>query len=269
MELGLQDKVVVVTGGGSGIGLAAALEFAREGARVAICGRTPAKLEGAAAAFQSEGLGSRLFYRTCDVTVKIEVKAFADATAQAFGPIDIWVNNAGSNKIKSLTLFEDEDIEEIAGINLKSFVICTNVAAAQMKGRGGVIVNASSFSALMPNAGRGLYSACKAAVLNLTRTYAAELAADGIRVVAYVPGQIESALTERIIAAVGRDTLVANIPMRRLGTPEDLAKPIVFISSPAAAYINGTAIEVTGAKFSVQNPGYSWEGKTDVSANRP
>lgn len=261
MDLELTDKVVVVTGGGSGIGLAAALAFAREGARVAICGRTLQKLEDAAGAFRLAGLDERLYYKTCDVTVSTDVAAFADAVTQALGPIDIWVNNAGSNKIKSLKLFDDADIEEIANINLKSFIICTNVAVRHMKGRGGVIVNASSFSALMPNAGRGLYSACKAAVLNLTRTYAAELASEGIRVVAYIPGQIESALTDRIIAAIGREKLIANIPMRRLGTPEDLAKPIVFIASPAAAYINGSAIEVTGAKFSVQNPGYSWEEK--------
>jgi len=259
MDLGLKGKVVVVTGGGSGIGLAAALAFAREGAHVAICGRTPGKLADAEAQFSEQGFP--LFTATCDVTASREAEDFATAVTRAVGPIDIWVNNAGSNQILSLVDFDDESIEKLVGINLKSFIICTNIAARAMKGRGGVIINASSFSAVIPNAGRGVYSACKSAVLSLTRTYAAELAADGIRVVSYVPGQIETEMTQRVIEAMGREKLVSNIPMRRLGTPEDLAKPIVFLASDAAGYINGCAIEVTGAKFCVQNPGYAWENR--------
>jgi len=257
MDLGLKDKVVVITGGGTGIGFAAALEFAREGARVAICGRTTQKLKDAAAQF--EQLGFDLYTKTCDVTLSNEVKAFADAVTKDLGLIDIWVNNAGSNQIKSLVEYDDEEMEMLIGINLKSFIICSNIAAKAMKGRGGVIINASSFSALIPNAGRGVYSACKSAVLNLTRTYAAELAAEHIRVVAYIPGQIVTALTIKVLQSIGKEKLISNIPMRRLGTPEDLAKPIVFLASDAAAYINGCALEVSGAKFCVQNPGYSWE----------
>ena len=257
MDLGLTGKVVVITGGGSGIGLASALAFAREGARVAICGRSQKKLDEAAAEFSKEGLA--VYTGICDVTDSADAAAFAEKVTQAVGPIDVWVNNAGSNQIKSLIDYDDANIEQMVSINLKSFIICTNVAARAMKGRGGVILNASSFAAVMPNAGRGVYSACKAAVLNLTRTYAAELAADHIRVVAYIPGQIATAMTRSVEAVIGTETLVRNIAMRRLGTPEDLAKPIVFLASDAAAYINGSALEVIGAKFAVQNPGYSWE----------
>ncbi len=264
MNLGLSEKVVVITGGGSGIGLAAALEYAREGAKVAICGRSAERLSKAAEVFRQAGFADRLFYRTCNVTLKKDVEAFAAAVSEELGPIDIWVNNAGANIIKPLTGFDEDDYQFLVDINLKSFIICSNEAARLMKGRGGVIVNASSFSAVIPNAGRGLYSACKSAVLSLTRTYAGELAAYGIRVVAYIPGQIETEMTENIYATIPREQLVANIAMRRLGTAEDLAKPIVFISSPAAGYMNGSAIEVAGAKFCVQNPGYSWEEKDDA-----
>lgn len=264
MNLGLSEKVVVITGGGSGIGLAAALEYAREGAKVAICGRNAEKLTAAKEIFSQEGFADQLFFRTCDVTLKKDVEAFAAAVSEALGPIDIWVNNAGANIIKSLTEYEEDDYQFLADINLKSFIIGSNEAARQMKGRGGVIVNASSFSAVIPNAGRGLYSACKSAVLSLTRTYAGELAAFGIRVVAYIPGQIETEMTKNIYATISREKLVANIAMRRLGTAEDLAKPIVFISSPAADYMNGSAIEISGAKFCVQNPGYSWDEKANA-----
>lgn len=204
-------------------------------------------------------VGRTAFSAICDVTDSQDAAAFADKVTQSVGPIDVWVNNAGSNQIKSLIDYDDADIEKLVGINLKSFIICSNIAAKAMKGRGGVILNASSFAAVMPNAGRGVYSACKAAVLNLTRTYAAELASEHIRVVAYIPGQIATAMTQSVEAVIGTQTLVRNIAMRRLGTPEDLAKPIVFLASEAAAYINGSALEVTGAKFAVQNPGYSWD----------
>ena len=260
MDLGLKDKVVVVTGGGSGIGLATALEFAREGAKVAICGRNSQKLEEAKALFAQEGL--TVYAGICDVTVSQAVADFVAEVTATVGPIHVWVNNAGSNQIKSLIDYDDEEMEKMISINLKSFIICTNAAARAMRGRGGVIINASSFAAVMPNAGRGIYSACKTAVLSLTRTYAAELAADGIRVVAYIPGQIETEMTRNVVKVIGHEKLVGNIAMRRMGQPEDLAKPIVFLASDGAGYINGCSVEVAGAKFSVQNPGYAWgEGR--------
>ena len=120
-----------------------------------------------------------------------------------------------------------------------------------------MILNASSFSAVIPNAGRAPYSACKASVSSLTRTFAAELAKDHIRVIAYVPGMTVTEISAKNIELNG-PRLMKDIPMQRFGKPEDCAKLMVFLASDNADYINGTQIEVAGAKLCVQNPLYSY-----------
>ncbi len=258
MEMNLTGKVVVITGGGTGIGKAAALEFLKEGCHVAICGRRMEKLEQVKAEYAA--LGYELMIRSVDVTDYQAMADFADAVAQTYGRIDVWVNNAGSNQIKSLM---DYDVEEFRGMTDKILVSVFSgckIAAEHMsrQGGGGVILNASSFSAVIPNAGRAPYSACKAGVSSLTRTFAAELAKDQIRVVAYVPGMTATEISAKNIAMNG-PRLMRDIPQQRFGAPEDCAKLMVFLASDNASYINGTQIEVAGAKLCVQNPLYSYE----------
>ena len=123
---------------------------------------------------------------------------------------------------------------------------------------GGVILNASSFAALDPNAGRATYSAAKVAVKNLSASMAAEFAAANIRVLAYVPGMIATEIAAESIEKYG-DALLADIPCRRFGTPEDLGKVLVFLASDAAGYMNGCHVEISGGKRCVQNPQFSYQ----------
>lgn len=257
MEMALQGKTVVITGGGTGIGKAAALEFLKEGCHVAVCGRRMEKLEQTKAEYAA--LGYDLMIRSVDVTDYQALSDFACEVVSAFGRIDVWVNNAGSNHIKSLMDYDVEEFRAMTDVILVSVFSGSKIAAEHMRQTGGgVILNASSFSAVIPNAGRAPYSACKAGVSSLTRTFAAELAKDNIRVIAYVPGMTATEISEKNIAQNG-PRLMRDIPMQRFGRAEDCAKLMVFLASDNAGYINGTQIEVAGAKLCVQNPLYSYE----------
>jgi 3-oxoacyl-[acyl-carrier protein] reductase len=258
MDLGLKGKVVVITGGSQGIGKAAGLEFAAEGCQVCVCARRQEKLDAAKAEFAA--LGYELFTMRTDVTKPEEIEALADAVVAKYGRIDIWINNAGVNQYKKLVDYEFDDLMRIVNTNLVSVMIGSKVAAERMsKTGGGVILNASSYSAVTPIAGKAPYAACKSGVLSLTRSLAAEFAPYKIRVNAYIPGLIRTEISKSNIDLFG-DTMVKDIPMKRFGEPEDLAKSIVFLSSDlAAGYINGVALEISGAKRCVQNPWYAYE----------
>ena len=258
MEMNLKGKTVVITGGGTGIGKATALEFLKEGCHVAICGRRQEKLDQTKAEFAAQGY--ELMAKSVDVTDYAALEAYADEVIAAYGRIDVWINNAGSNHIKSLMDYDVDEFKAMTDIILVAVFSGSKIAAERMRrdGKGGVIMNASSFSAVIPNAGRAPYSACKAAVSSLTRTFAAELAKDQIRVLAYVPGMTATEISARNIALNG-PALMKDIPMQRFGKPEDCAKLIVFLASDNASYINGTQIEVAGAKLCVQNPLYSYQ----------
>lgn len=223
MDLKLKGKVVLITGGATGIGKASTLAFLKEGCKVAICGRTQAKL---------------------------------DHTVQEFQ--QVWINNAGIYpERKPLLDVTENQWDETFRINVKSVFIGTKIAAAHMKKQGaGVILNASSFAAVIPTAGSSAYAATKAAIVSLTRTSAAELAPFHIRVVAYVPGLIRTAMSEQLIAT--RPQFLNEQALCRLGEPEDIADTLVFLASDSAAYITGTSIEISGGRFCVQNPHYAW-----------
>ena len=255
MKLNLKDKVVVITGGATGIGFEAAFEFLREGCKVAICGRRQEKLDEAAALFAKEGFS--VLARSVDVCDYAAFEAFGEEVHNTFGKIDIWLNNAAGNTIRSLVDFSVDEFCQLMDLNLTSVFVGCKIAYRYMKGKGGVILNGSSFSALDPNAGRGVYSTAKAGILSLTSLFAAELAPDNIRVIAYVPGMIETPISERS-RALYKDALLADIPMRRFGKPDEVAKLLVFLASDAASYINGTHITIAGGKRCVQNPHYAF-----------
>ena len=255
MELGLNGKVVVVTGGATGIGLETARAFLQEGCKVAICGRRMEKLQKA-----KEFLGSeRVFVYQEDMTDLEQVETFAAAVAKEYGSIDVWINNAGAMWIKPLMEMSSEEFRREIDLNLTTVFHGAKAAYPYMKAQGsGVILNASSFAALDPNAGRATYSAAKAAVKNLSASMAAEFAAANIRVLAYVPGMIATEIAAESIEKYG-DALLADIPCRRFGTPEDLGKVLVFLASDAAGYMNGCHVEISGGKRCVQNPQFSYQ----------
>ena len=256
MELGLNHKVVGITGSADGIGLATARQMAAEGCRLMLCDINDVKLQEAAA--ELAGQGAEVLARRVDVTKPQEVSAFVAEGQARFGTVDIWINNAGIYPQKALVEMTLGEWDRLLAVNLTSVLICIQSVSDVMKKAGsGVILNAASFAGLVPSAGSGGYAATKAAVLSLTRTFAAELAVHGIRVVSYAPGVIETPMTRGLVDA-RRDALLAQVPLHRLGKPEDVARAIVFLASDAAGYITGTHLEITGGKLCVQNPELPW-----------
>jgi NAD(P)-dependent dehydrogenase (short-subunit alcohol dehydrogenase family) len=256
MELNLSGKVVVITGGATGIGYEAAFEFLREGCKVAICGRTEAKLDEAVKGFAAEGYS--VFTKAFDVSDIPALENFGQKVFDTFGKIDIWINNAGFNRTSPLTELAMTDFRYIIDVNFTAVFMGCRIAHNYMKDSGGVIMNAGAFSGMDPGAGRAVYSAVKAAVHSITQSFAAEFAPYNIRVLSYVPGMIETPMSEKI-RSLYKDTLLADIPMRRFGKPSEVAKILVFMASDAASYVNGTHITIAGGKRCVQNPGYAYD----------
>ncbi len=257
MELGLQGKVVAITGGTSGIGKAAALAFLREGCRVAVCGRSTAKL-----AAVSQGLAPGAFLAHCADVGDIEaIRAFAQTVVNTFGCIDVWINNAGISETIPILEMPEQAFNRMVDVNLKAVFFGGAAAASHMKtSGGGVIINTSSFTSVVPTAGKALYGATKAAINSLTASMAGEWAADNIRVVSVIPGYIRTEMTQKNIAE-NSGWLTAAIADNRLGEPQDLADVYVFLASRAADYITGVSFPVAGGKLCVQNPMWSWERK--------
>lgn len=256
MELGLKGKVVVITGGTSGIGKASALHFAKEGCRVAVCGQNQVKIENVKHEFKQ--MGYELFAESVNVSDYGAMQIFSEHIINRWGGIDIWINNAGIYPNKQVISMDETEWDTVMNVNLKSVFFGCKIAATHMRERnGGVILNASSYTALVPSIGSGAYGATKAAILNLTRTLAAELAPWGIRVNAYIPGMIRTEMTKEAIAK-GEQHLTEQVALKRLGEPEDIAGGLVFLASEAAGYITGTYLEISGGKLCVQNPNLAW-----------
>jgi NAD(P)-dependent dehydrogenase (short-subunit alcohol dehydrogenase family) len=255
MDLQLKGKAVVVTGGATGIGLATAQEFLREGCQVAICGRSPDKLDKAVA--ECRALGFDVMARSVDVTDSAALQAFADEVVARFGTVDVWLNNAGMSNNKPFLDFSEQEWDELMNLNLKAVFRGCQIAARIMIAHrhGGVILNAASFQSVMPAAGAAPYGASKAGVVSLSQVIAAELASHGIRVLSYIPGVIATPMAEQWMIETHQ---LQNIPSTRFGRPQDLANAIVFLASERASYINGVHVDVTGGKFCVQNPRYSF-----------
>ena len=257
MEFYLKDKVVVITGGSSGIGKAVADGFAKEGAKIAICGRDPIKLASVFNEFETSGYD--LLTKTIDVRNVTELENLASCVVEKYGKIDVWINNAGMNFRKPFNELTEVEWDILVETNLKSVYYGSSIAASHMKKTGsGVIINTSSFTSLTPTGGLALYSATKAATNSLTQTLATELAGYGIRVVGIIPGYIITALTEKN-AALNYDSLISSIPMKRLGVPEDLVPAYLFLASDLSSYITGINLSVAGGKLTTQNPHWGWD----------
>ena len=254
--MGLTDKVVVITGGSAGIGKTAALAFAAEGSKVAVCGRDHGKLEKMEKEFASKN--RTLYTEAADVGDIASLERFTANVVEHYGGLDVWINNAGVIFPRPFEEVPYEEWDLTVNVNFKAVYYGCAFAAKYMGKTGGVIINTSSFASQVPNAGKALYAATKAAVESLTRTLAAELASRNIRVVSVIPGYIRTDFTEKNIAQ-NYERLVASIPMKRLGESEDMAGAYVFLASSAASYINGVSLTVAGGKCCVQNPLWSWE----------
>ncbi len=244
MNMGkLTGKKAIVTGASRGIGLAIATELAREGADVAILS-TSVK-EDLAAKLSSE-LGVQVKSYACNVADSETVQSVFKQIIADMGTVDILVNNAGITRDGLLMRMKDEDFDAVIATNLRSVFLCTRAVARTMMGnRSGHIVNVSSINALRGQAGQSNYAAAKAGVIGLTRTNAMELSSRGITVNAVAPGFIDTDMTAKLSPEV-REKYAAQIPLGRLGQPEDVAKLVVFLASDDAKYITGQIIGVDG-----------------------
>lgn len=252
MDLGLQGKVVVITGGTAGFGKAFIAPFQAEGAKVVVCGRN----EATNSAVQAE-YPDALVVRA-DVGKPHDLRQLAEAAVQKFGGVDVWINNAGILTEAKLMDMSEEAWDTLMDINFKSVFTGTKVAVPYLEKRGGgVIINACSFANVIPSAGSGAYAASKAGVSALTRVFAAELAPRNIRVVDYTPGVFDTPMNQARIEK-NRAQLLDPIPLRRFGLSEELAAAVVFLASKQASYMTGTTLAVTGGKFCVQNPASAW-----------
>ncbi len=238
------DKTAIVTGAGSGIGKAIALELASRGCDVAVCGRRLEPLQATAA--EITALGRRAYAASADVSNGESVTAFVADVLKAFGHIDILVNNAGLTRDNLLIRMSEEEWDAVLGTNLKgAFLFAKAVARPMMKQRSGAIVNISSVVGLIGNPGQCNYAASKAGLIALTQSLAKELASRNIRVNAVAPGFIVSQMTDAVPDDL-KSAMLAQIPAGRFGQVTDIAKAVAFLAGPDASYITGQTLSVNG-----------------------
>jgi 3-oxoacyl-[acyl-carrier protein] reductase len=242
--LRFENKVVMVTGGAAGIGRVTAENFAREGARIAICDVNPEAGQAAAKA-----LGPEASFAQVDVANTKAVSDWVDAVFDKYGQIDVLVNNAGITRDGLIMRMKEEDWDAVIGVNLKSAFNCIKaVSKIMVKQRSGRIINLASVVGVMGNPGQANYVASKAGMIGLTKTVAKELGARGITVNAVAPGFIETDMTA-VLSDKVKEAMRATIPLQRAGTPQDVADAITFLASDQAAYITGQVIHVTGGMY--------------------
>jgi 3-oxoacyl-[acyl-carrier protein] reductase len=240
----LTGKIALVTGGGRGIGKAIVLELAGQGADVVVSDIDPAIAEQTAT--EAVRLGVRSLALKADVSKSDDVEAMVQKSIEGMGRIDILVNNAGITRDTLLMRMEEKDWDLVLDINLKGAFLCTKaVSRPMMKQRSGKIVNIASVVGLMGNAGQSNYAASKAGLIGFTKSVAKELASRNIQANAVAPGFIETEMTAHL-PQEARDAFLVQIPAKRPGTAQDVARVVAFLSSPASDYVTGQVIPVDG-----------------------
>jgi len=241
------DKVVLVTGGTSGIGRATALAFAKEGASVVVVGRRESEGTESVALIQQAG-GKGLFVRA-DVSVEGEVASMVAQTVEVFGGLNFAFNNAGVFlQPGPITEVTTEAIDRILAVNVRGVALCMkHEIPAIVRSGGGGIVNTASFLGIRPFPGTAIYNASKFAVIGLTKSAAVELAAQGVRVNVVCPGVIDTPMNEELRAEEGGRAFLNGLqPMKRTGRPEEIAGAVLYLCSPSAGFITGTTLSVDG-----------------------
>lgn len=242
-----KGKVALITGGGTGIGRATALAFAREGAKVVIGNRNAERGAEVIGAIRDAG-GEASFLRT-DVSVTSDIEALVDHTVKTFGGLDVAFNNAGiDGDACPLTEQTEENYQAVMDINVKGVWLSMKYEIPQMLERGGAIVNNSSIAGLIGFPGLGLYVASKHAVVGLTKNAALEYSAQGVRVNAVNPAAIETAMIDRLADNLGikKDDLVPMHPIGRLGKAEEVANAVLWLCSDKASFVTGHSMTVDG-----------------------
>jgi 3-oxoacyl-[acyl-carrier protein] reductase len=245
MQLSLKDKVALVTGGSRGIGRAIATSLAAAGATVVVNykGNVAAADEVVRDIGAEDGQALAI---QADISQSQEVERLFKAVLDRYGRLDILVNNAGITRDTLLLRMKEDDFDAVLDTNLRGVFLCTKAALRPMtKARAGRIINITSVVGLMGNAGQSNYAAAKAGIIGFTKSTAREIASRGITVNAVAPGYIETELTGLLSEQI-RAAILENIPLGRLGAPQDVANLVCFLASDAASYITGETITVDG-----------------------
>lgn len=247
----LEGEVALVTGagrGGRGIGRSISLALAHEGADIVITDFVPDNAEAVAAEVK-ETTGRRALAVEGNVAVPADVERMFDEAMKAFGRIDVLVNNAGITRDNLIMRMSEEDWDAVVDSNLKGTFLCTKaVSRIMLKQKSGKIVNIASVMGIVGNAGQANYSASKAGIIALTKTTAKELGSRGITVNAVAPGFIQTVMTDALPQEL-RDQMMKQVPLARLGTPEDVARVVLFLSTDDSSYVTGQVIPIDGGLF--------------------
>jgi 3-oxoacyl-[acyl-carrier protein] reductase len=239
----LQNRVCIVTGAAQGIGFATARRFLQEGATVAVCDIRRESVEAAVAGLQALG---EVEGHVVDVTQRDQIDTMVADVRTNRGRIDVLVNNAGITLDARLQKMDDTQFDRVIEVNLKGTFNCARAVVDTMVEQGcGVILNASSVVGIYGNFGQTNYSASKFGVIGFVKTWARELGPKGVRCNAVAPGFIETPILGTIPEKVLHQ-MTERVPLKRLGTPEDIASVYAFLASDDASYINGAVIEVSG-----------------------
>jgi NAD(P)-dependent dehydrogenase (short-subunit alcohol dehydrogenase family) len=247
ISFGLGGRVCIVTGGAQGIGEACVRRFAREGARLAIADIDDARGDALAAE-----LGA--LYVHCDVGDKAQVDALVSRTLQAYGAIDVLVNNAGIFRAAEFLDVTEADFDAVLRVNLKgSFLVGQAVARVMAKAGKGAIVNMSSVNAVLTIPNISSYNVSKGGINQLTRVMALSLADKGIRVNAVAPGTIATELAAKAVltSEEAKNKIMSRTPMKRLGQPSEVADTVAYLASDAASYITGEIVVVDGGRMTL------------------
>ncbi|HKB23615.1 MAG TPA: 3-oxoacyl-[acyl-carrier-protein] reductase [Methylomirabilota bacterium] len=244
----LDGKVAIVTGGSRGIGLAIAALLAEDGAAVVVSGRDADRLQRAVKDLEAQGRAALAV--VADAASRAECDRLVDAARERFGRVDILVNNAGITRDGLLVRMKDEDWDRVLDVNLRgAFHMTRAVTKAMVRQKsGGRVINITSAAGAMGNAGQANYSAAKAGLIGFTKAAARELAHWAILVNAVAPGLIETDMAAAL-PAEAREALLAQVPLKRIGTAREVAEMVRFLAGDGAAYVTGQVFHVNGGLY--------------------
>ncbi len=241
---GLKDKVVIITGAASGIGKATALRFAEEGANIVIGDFA----DGTAAVAEVQAKGVQAIYVQVNVTDPDSVQAMVAKTIEVFGRVDVLINNAGITKDAMMKKMTKEAWDAVINVNLTGVFNCTSAVLPHMLAqKAGVVLTTSSVVGIYGNLGQTNYAASKWGVIGMTKSWAKEMAKNGLRFNCVAPGFIATEMVKKIPEQVLNEKILIKVPAGRLGEPEEIAAAFAFLASDDAKFINGTVLSVDGA----------------------
>ncbi len=242
----LKDKIAIVTGSSKGIGFTTAVTFAKEGAKVVVCGSTQENADKAVKELLEQLPEAQVMGFKANVTDRAEIDAMVATVKEKWGRVDILVNNAGITKDAMLRKMTEDQFDQVIDVNLKGVFNCTKAILETMLEQGsGSIVNCSSVVGIYGNVGQTNYAAAKWGVIGMTKSWAKELGRKGIRVNAVAPGYTHTSMMDTVPETILK-ALADKTPLQRLGRPEDIANAYLFLASDEAAFITGTTLCVDG-----------------------